>query len=145
MAPRKKTKRVAAPKKSGAAFRKQRREREEAAFAETGESSKKLPPEWLRRWKEIGAPPADVVGRVEWANKCCALMIYEQLAAPELRSPAERRLVLEGIRTLGMTAVKALYEQRLKRVEATLYGGAVQEELDEVDGLEPDPTARPAS
>lgn len=140
MAPRSKKPSTAKPKKSGAQFRKQRRDREEAAFAETGESARKLPPEWKKRWKEIGAPPEDVVGRVEWANKCCALMIYEQLAAPELRSPAERRLVLEGIRTLGMTAVKALYEQRLKRVEATLYGGAAREELDEVDGLEPDPT-----
>jgi hypothetical protein len=145
MAPKRKTPPTAKPKKSGAQFRKQRREREEAVFAESGEGAKELPPAWKKRWKDVGAPPADVVQRVEWANKCCALMIYEQLIAPELRSPAERRLVLEGIRTLGMTAVKALYEQRLKRVEGTLYGGAVREELDEVDGLEPDPTARPTS
>lgn len=145
MSPESKTPRIKQPRKSGAQFRKERRDREEAAFVETGESAKKLPPEWTRRWEEVGPPPPDVVQRVEWANKCCALMIYEQLVAPELRSPAERRLVLEGIRTLGMTAVKALYEQRLKRVEGTLYGGAVREELDEVDGLEPDPTARPVS
>ena len=133
-----------APKKSGAQFRRARREREEAEFAETGVTIRRLPPEWKTRYDEIGVPPVDVVGRVEWANKICALVIYEQLAAPELRPPAERRLALEGIRTLGMTAVKALYEKRLMRVEATLYGGPAREELDEVDGLEPDPTARPA-
>ena len=101
--------------------------------------------EWAARYEEIGPPPIDGAQRVEWGNLIAANIAYEQLVAPDIRTPSERKLVLEAVRTLGMTAVKALYEQRLKRVEGTLYGGAVREELDEVDGLEPDPTARPVS
>lgn len=97
--------------------------------------------DWAEKYAEIGEPPEDAVRRVEWASRICALLIYEQLVAPELRTAQERKIVLEGVRTLGMTAVKALYESRLKRVEAKLYGGAVREELNGSDGLEPDPTA----
>jgi hypothetical protein len=100
--------------------------------------------EWADRYADIGAPPASTVERIEWANRICALLIYEQMVVPELRTTQERKIVLEGVRTLGMTAVKALYESRLKRIEATLYAGRAREELNGSDGLEPDPTAGPA-
>ena len=95
--------------------------------------------DWAAKYEAIGAPPDSALERVEWANRICAMVIYEQLVAPELRTTTERKVVLEGIRTLGMTAVKALYESKLKRVASKLYGGAVREEVDGSDGLEPYP------
>lgn len=104
-----------------------------------------LKAEWAARYEKIGPPPDDSVGRVDWAGKVCALMIYEQLTAPSLRTTKERKLILEGVRTLGMTAVKALYEERLKKIESTLYGRRNGKgSSDALDGLEPDPTARSA-
>jgi hypothetical protein len=100
--------------------------------------------EWAAKYAEIGAPPESSVERVEWANRICAMVIYEQLVVPELRTSGERKVVLEGIRTLGMTAVKALYESRLKRIEATLYGGRARTVKNGAEDLEPDPTARPS-
>jgi hypothetical protein len=79
---------------------------------------------WEQRYEEIGPPPADGAARVEWGNRISAEIAYEQLVAPAIRTPQERKLVLEAVRTLGMTAVKALYEERLKKLERKVYGRA---------------------
>lgn len=91
--------------------------------------------EFEARYREIGPPPGDTVQRVEWGNRICAELAYEQLVAPEIRGPQERKVVLEAVRTLGLTAVKALYESRLKRLESFVYGKS-DEESDVLDDLE---------
>jgi hypothetical protein len=94
--------------------------------------------EFAELYEDAGPPPEDGAQRVEWGNRISALVAYEQLIAPDLRPLAERKLVLEAVRTLGMTAVKALYEERLKRVEAKVFKGAGKDsdasaELEESD------------
>jgi hypothetical protein len=106
--------------KSGAAKRRERRERE-------NEEAKKAPPpaavveKWDALYGALGGPPEETVQRVEWANRVAAEMAWEQLTAPAMRSMQERRLILEAVRSIGMTAVKALYESRLKRIERKLF------------------------
>lgn len=89
--------------------------------------------EWAARYAEIGPPPDDAARRCEWANAIASLVIYESIVAPELRLSTDRRLILEGVRTLGMTAVKAIYEGRLRKIEAKLYGAG---KVSAHDGLE---------
>lgn len=108
-----------APKKpSGAQNRKAAKQRNEKA---TRGATKKLKAEWLEKYRTLGEPPEDGAQRVEWGNRLSAMIAYEQLVAPAIRPPFERKLVLEAVRTLGMTAVKALYEERLKKLEAKVY------------------------
>lgn len=85
------------------------------------------PLDFEKIFRELGPPPADGAQRVEWANRMAATVAYEQLIAPDSRPAADRKLVLEAVRTIGMTAVKALYEERLKRVESKVYKGAGKE------------------
>lgn len=110
-------------KESGAQGRK-RRAQEAATAARALLDAAGTADEWRKRYLKVGAPPKDTVGRTSWAGQIAALLIWEQLTAPELRSNAERKVFFEGVRTLGMTAVKSLFEQRLKRLEAMVYGDA---------------------
>jgi hypothetical protein len=112
----------------------------QAAKQKTG----KVKAEWLEAAERIGPPPTDPVQRVAWAGELCAQFLHEVATHPKIDARERWKLGAEFVRTIGMTAVKALYESRLKRIEATLYGGRVREELNGSDGLEPDPTARPA-
>lgn len=123
----------ATKKLSGAQGRKARRARDEKA---TRGATAKLKREWAERYSKIGEPSADGARRVEWGNHIAALIAYEQLVAPAVRAPSERKLVLEAIRTLGMTAVKALYEERLKKLEAKVYGRRSGKDSDADDDLE---------
>jgi hypothetical protein len=92
--------------------------------------------EWEERYRKVGPPPEDGARRVEWGNHIAALIAYEQIVAPAIRTPQERKLILEAVRTLGMTAVKALYEERLKKLEAKVYKGAGVKDSDAGDHLE---------
>jgi hypothetical protein len=120
---------------SGAQKRKARRLRDEEA-TRGARADQKV--EWAERYRDIGPPPEDGAQRVEWGNRISAEIAYEQLVAPAIRTPSERKLVLEAVRTLGMTAVKALYEERLKRLESKVYKRAGKDadagaELEESD------------
>ncbi len=123
-----------APKKRTQLSGYQKRERARLKKAEAAPHAA----EFADLYREIGAPPADGAQRVEWGNRISATIAYEQLVAPEIRQPSERRLVLEAVRTLGMTAVKAIYEERLKRLESKVYKRAGKDadagaELEESD------------
>lgn len=83
-----------------------------------------------------GKPPDDVVGRMAWVQGLMAKVIYwsgRHLGSAELL--VARRTILEGGAKLGITAVKALYEERLKKLEATVYGKRRKGDVSE-DGLE---------
>ena len=106
-------------------------QKRKARAAKLKEEAQKRAHEWSARYAELGPPPSDGARRVEWGNRIAALITYESSVEPALRTPQERRLILEGVRTLGMTAMKALYEERLRRIETELFGSS-----DLVDGLE---------
>lgn len=92
---------------------------------------------WQSRFLAVGPPPENSAQRVEWANRLSAEITWEQIIAPNVRSSQERKLILEGVRTLGMTAVKALYEERLKKIESKVFSGAEKDgDADAGDGLE---------
>lgn len=127
------------PKKkaSGAQGRRQRRERAKKVVSDSIDVQA-----MLEHYRQLGPPPADTVGRVEWANAICALVIYESVALSLMRDSAERKVILEGVRTLGMTAVKSLYEERLKKLESFVYGrrrrkGGADARDDELEDLDP--------
>lgn len=84
-------------------------------------------------------PPKDVVGRMVWVQGLMAKVIYwtgRHAASPDLQ--ATRRTILEGGAKLGITAVKALYEERLKKLETKVYGKRRQKGRADAseDGLE---------
>ncbi len=109
-------------KPSGAQNRKAKRLREEAARRAAAGRPEALPETWLAGYSQLGAPPPDTVSRIEWANHACALLLHETLNDPGIEPNERRRVGAELIRTLGMTSVKALYEERLKKLEAKVYG-----------------------
>jgi hypothetical protein len=113
------------------------------ANKQANKASGKVKPEWLEAAQRIGPPPDDPVQRVAWAGELCAQFLHEVATHPKIDARERWKLGAEFVRTIGMTAVKALYESRLKRIEATLYGGRAREELNGSDGLESDPTAGP--
>lgn len=121
--------------KSGAQKRREKREREEAAeLAARPPGAPSSPPPsdtgasdidaqaQAKRFRDIGPPPPDAAQRIEWGNRISAEIAYEQLVAPHVRTSGERRLVLEAVRTLGMTGVKSLYESKLRKLENKVYG-----------------------
>lgn len=83
-------------------------------------------------------PPEDVVGRMVWVQGLMAKVIYwtgRHSGPPELQ--ATRRTILDGGAKLGITAVKALYEERLKKLEQKVYGKRRRKgKADAPDGLE---------
>lgn len=128
------------PKKkaSGAAGRARKRGTEEAADDAEHAASRPddLEAGWLKSYKAIGPPPADVVGRCEWAQRMLAQALFETTTDPGT-SPRERRRVVGDLGAkIGMTAVKALYEERLKSLEEKVYGRTKRERKHGTDGLE---------
>lgn len=86
----------------------------------------------------IGNAPDDVVERVAWANKAGAQCLAEIMADDMLESKERWKLAAELVRSVGMTSVKALYEQRLKRLEGRLFGkGASDANGDGLEDEEP--------
>src|SRR4051812_35694446 len=71
-------------KKSGAQYRKEKREREEAAAIDGDEERSE---ESIEAYVEIGPPPKDVVGRVEWAQQMMAQALFE--TATDRSTPAK--------------------------------------------------------
>lgn len=86
------------------------------------------------RREKLGAPNGDAVGNVAYANRCAAFLLHDIMHDPALDETTRRRQAKDFIAVIGMTGVKALYEERLKRVEAKVYGKAASNEDD--DGLE---------
>lgn len=89
-------------------------------------------------YAESGPPPADVVGRMVWVQGLMAKVIYWTGRHAGESVQTTRRTILEGGAKLGMTAVKALYEERLKKLEVKVYGKRRQKGKDDAseDGLE---------
>lgn len=90
-------------------------------------------------YSSAGLPPSEVVGRMVWVQGLMAKAIYwtaVHAGTPELQST--RRTILEGGAKLGITAVKALYEERLKKLESKVYGKRRQKGKADAseDGLE---------
>jgi len=111
---------VSTPRKpSGSANRKRKRLEAEEAKLRVTKPDRLM---WDAKFATIGEPPMDGAGRVEWANRIGALALYESIVAPLVRPAGERKQILDGIRTLGLTAVKALYEERLRKLEEKVYG-----------------------
>lgn len=90
-----------------------------------------------RAYAKIGAPPNDVLARVEWAQKMLAQALYETATDPQLEARERRRIIGDLGAKIGITAVKALSEERIKRIEATLYGKRSKGAANARDGLEP--------
>lgn len=87
-------------------------------------------------YRRSNRPPDDVVGRMAWVQGLMAKVIYwsgRHIGSADLL--VTRRTILEGGAKLGITAVKALYEERLKKLEATVYGKRRKGDVSE-DGLE---------
>lgn len=95
-------------------------------------------------YAKAGAPPEDVVGRMVWVQGLMAKVIYwtgRHAGPPDLQ--ATRRTILEGGAKLGITAVKALYEERLKKLEQKVYGrrrqkGKIHASEDGLEDLPPE-------
>jgi hypothetical protein len=128
-------------KPSGAEYRRRRRERDEQARREEAEriAAGGAPlPAHLQRYADLELRD-DVLGRIEYASAVGVLLLREVVTDPVLDADKRRKQACEVIRSLGMTAVKARYEERIRRIEGTLYGKPFHAGP-ENDGLEPDPT-----
>lgn len=83
----------------------------------------------------LGVPPDDAIGTIAYANRAAGLLLHGVLTDRAIASETDRRrMAKDFIAVIGMTGVKALYEQRLKRLEAKVYGKGSSDEND--DGLE---------
>lgn len=136
---------------SGASKRKKKLDAAEAQNAPADARAKKkeqrLEQQERRDYASAGKPPEDVVGRMVWAQGLTAKAIYwtgKWAGTPTLC--AGRRTILEGGAKLGMTAVKALYEERLVKLEKRIYGRR-KDSADVADGTEEykPPEAGPAT
>jgi hypothetical protein len=87
------------------------------------------------RYARLGLPPEDAIGTIAYANRAAGLLLHATLTDKAIHSETDRRrMAKDFIAVIGMTGVKALYEQRLKRVEAKVYGKGSSNASD--DGLE---------
>jgi hypothetical protein len=86
------------------------------------------------KFKRRGAPPDDAVATIAYANRAAGLLLHDILTDTALVEGDRRRMAKEMIAVIGMTGVKALYEQRLKKLESKVYGKGSSDEND--DGLE---------
>jgi hypothetical protein len=123
-----------APKKpSGAQNRKRKKaamQAEQQARYDLGEVEH--PTEKYRR---LGLPPDDAIGTIAYANRAAGLLLHDVLTDMAIESETDRRrMAKDFIAVVGMTGVKALYEQRLKRLESKVYGKGSSDAED--DGLE---------
>jgi hypothetical protein len=108
----------------------------QAAKRKTG----KVNPEWLARCTEIGPPPKDPALRVAWASELGAQFLHEVSQHATIDARERWKLGAEFIRTLGMTAVKALYEDRLRKLEGKVYGRRGKESDGQATGEDHEPT-----
>lgn len=87
------------------------------------------------KYRRLGLPPDDAIGTIAYANRSAGLLLHDILTDRAISSETDRRrLAKDFIAVIGMTGVKALYEQRLKRLEAKVYGKGSSDASD--DGLE---------
>ncbi len=120
-------------KLSGAANRKRRKERlaaEKKARAATVTTEHPVD-----RFARLGGPSGDAIGNIAYANRAAAELLHAVLTDRSIESETDRRRQAKDfIAVIGMTGVKALYEQRLKKLEARVYGKGASDENG--DGLE---------
>src|SRR5262245_36944588 len=75
--------------------------------------------------KKMIAPPSDAIGTIAYANKAAGILLHSVLTDDGIESESERRkLAKDFIAVIGMTHSKALYEERLKKLEQRLDGKA---------------------
>ena len=87
------------------------------------------------KYVRLGPAPTEGIENIAYANKVTAMMLHDVLTDRGIESETLRlKLALECVRSIGMTGVKALYEQRLKNLEARVYGKGASDE--DGDGLE---------
>jgi hypothetical protein len=87
------------------------------------------------KYRRLGPPPDDAIGTIAYANRAAGLLLHDVLTDRAIESETDRRrMAKDFIAVVGMTGVKALYEQRLKKLEARVYGKGQSDE--DGDGLE---------
>ncbi len=90
------------------------------------------------KYVRLGVPPDDAIGTIAYANRCAGLLLHDTLTDRGIVSETDRRRsAKELIAVVGMTGVKALYEQRLKKLEARVYGKGASDESDGLEDEEP--------
>src|ERR1041385_5427830 len=72
------------------------------------------------KFRQLGLPPANAIGTVAFANRAAGLLLHDVLLDEALEEPERRRVARELIQAIGMNAVKALYEEGLKKIEQEL-------------------------
>lgn len=113
---------------SGASKRRKKLDAEEAAAEAARDERQRKRYQRLeaierRAYRKIGPPPEDSAQRIAWGNLLAATVGYHTgIGEGTAAIKSTRRTLLEVVRTLGMTGQKALYEQRLKLLERTVYG-----------------------
>jgi hypothetical protein len=125
------------PKKpSGAEFRKRRvaaearaKELLEAERANGAASTN------LQRYAALGTPPDSAVEGTMYANKCAVALLHGVMTDPTLDEATRRKTGRELCAVIGMTAVRAIYEQRLSRLLDLVYRPKPTAGRDD-DGLE---------
>lgn len=109
-------------KKTGGQRQAEQYDAEDAAQSDAKPIDPAIHAQLVAAYVKLGPPPADAANRVSWGNEFLALLAWETLVAPSFRPLSERRQMGDLIAKLGLTAVKALYEERLKKLESKVYG-----------------------
>ena len=105
---------MARERMSGAAYRKQRRER---ARAERQQAPQAGPPGApLEAYRNVGEPPQNPTGGIAWANGVAVATLADVIADPLLEPRERRRLVVELTKSIGMTHSRALVEDELAKL-----------------------------
>lgn len=102
-------------KKSGAAYRKLRKQIAESA--KTTKSANALPKSLIKR---LGKPPDDSTQVLVWANCVMSALTYELLTTPGIPLSERVRQVRENIKAIGMIYPRSELEELLKRLLESL-------------------------
>jgi hypothetical protein len=116
-----------ATKASGAQNRKAKALLEEAA-------NPPPPARALASIQDLGPPPDSAVAIIAWANRVGAIMLWDVLTDPLVDAKERRRWASDFIAKVGLTSSKAVYEDKIARLEKAQRKGASDDVTDD-DGL----------
>lgn len=102
-------------KKSGAAYRKLRKQIAEST--KTTKNANALPKSLIKR---LGKPPDDSTQVLVWANSVMSALTYELLTTPGIPLSERVRQVRENIKAIGMIYPRSELEELLKRLLESL-------------------------
>jgi hypothetical protein len=127
------------PKKpSGAAFRKQRRQRDAEARADEAArraASGAGPPPHLVAFANLGPTPEDAALGLVWSARAGRELLRSVLLDPVITEDKRRAQATALLKALGTLIPREAYEQRIEALRRKIYGYR-----DPPDGLEPYPT-----